>query len=66
MLTMHSVLYLRFGEGQRTRNRIVQKMKHREKLKQEAIARGESVEDWDRIVLAGKKIKESASIAENE
>ena len=47
----------RKGEGQRTRNRIVQKMKHREKLRQEAVARGESVEEWDKIVLQGKKIK---------
>jgi len=49
------------GEGQRARNRVVQKMKHREQLKKEAIARGESVEDWDKIVLVGKKIKQSTS-----
>ncbi|KAL7428263.1 hypothetical protein ACHAXH_003878 [Discostella pseudostelligera] len=46
------------GEGQRVRNRIIQKMKHREVLKQQAIERGESVEDWDRIVLVGKKIRQ--------
>jgi hypothetical protein len=33
-------------------------MKHREVLKQQAIERGESVEDWDRIVLVGKKIRQ--------
>ena len=33
-------------------------MKHRKVLKEEAIARGESVEDWDKIVLVGKKIKQ--------
>eukprot|EP00584_Thalassiosira_punctigera_P019322 CAMPEP_0172552408 /NCGR_PEP_ID=MMETSP1067-20121228/44803_1 /TAXON_ID=265564 ORGANISM="Thalassiosira punctigera, Strain Tpunct2005C2" /NCGR_SAMPLE_ID=MMETSP1067 /ASSEMBLY_ACC=CAM_ASM_000444 /LENGTH=201 /DNA_ID=CAMNT_0013340387 /DNA_START=124 /DNA_END=729 /DNA_ORIENTATION=+ len=54
------------GEGQRTRNRIVQKMKHRKELKKQAIARGESVEDWDKIVLVGKKIKQpSASVSED-
>eukprot|EP01082_Thalassiosira_pseudonana_P000260 g150.t1 g150 contig1:362585-363337(-) len=47
------------GEGQRVRNRIIQKMKHQEHLKKEAIERGESVEDWDKIVLIGKKIKGS-------
>lgn len=56
------------GEGQRIRNRIVQTMKHRETLKQLAIENGESVEDWDKIVLVGKKIKqptpEAASINE--
>lgn len=51
----------REGEGQRTRNRIVQKMKHRESLRQKAIENGESVEDWDRIVLVGKKIKQPAA-----
>ena len=48
----------REGEGQRVRNRIIQKMKHREALKQQAIERGESVEDWDKIVLVGKKIRQ--------
>ena len=33
-------------------------MKHRELLKQQAIERGESVEDWDKIVLVGKKIRQ--------
>ena len=33
-------------------------MKHNEKLKQEAIERGDSVDDWDKIVLVGKKIKQ--------
>ena len=36
-------------------------MKHREALKNEAIDRGESVEDWDRIVLVGAKIKQPTS-----
>ena len=49
----------REGEGQRVRNRIVQKMKHREELKKQAIARGESVEDWDKITLVGMKIKDN-------
>lgn len=48
----------REGEGQRIRNRIIQKMKHVEEMKKQALARGESVEDWDRIVLVGKKIKQ--------
>ena len=47
----------REGEGQRIRNRVVQKMKHRAELKEQAVARGESVVDWDRILLVGKKIK---------
>mmetsp|Transcript_34694 Transcript_34694/g.83863 ORF Transcript_34694/g.83863 Transcript_34694/m.83863 type:complete len:193 (-) Transcript_34694:241-819(-) len=55
------------GEGQRTRNRIVQKMKHREVLKKQAIETGGSVEDWDKIVLVGKKIKQpSTSTTANE
>ena len=45
------------GQGQQVRNRIVQKLKHQERLKKEAMGRGENVEDWDRIVLVGKKIK---------
>lgn len=36
-------------------------MKHREALKNEAIDRGESVEDWERIVLVGAKIKQPTS-----
>jgi ribosomal protein L28 len=46
------------GEGQRVRNRLIQKIKHREMLKQCAIDRGENVDDWDRIVLEGKKIRQ--------
>lgn len=46
------------GQGQQVRNRIVQKLKHQERLKKEAVKRGESVEVWDRIVLVGKKIKQ--------
>ncbi|KAL3791044.1 hypothetical protein ACHAW5_002821 [Stephanodiscus triporus] len=46
------------GEGQRIRNRIVQKMRHREGLKKKAIDDGELVEDWDKIVLVGKKIRQ--------
>ncbi|KAL7490828.1 hypothetical protein ACHAWT_000707 [Skeletonema menzelii] len=45
------------GQGQQVRNRIVQKLKHQERLKKEAMERGEIVEEWDRIVLMGKKIK---------
>ena len=45
------------GQPLQVRNRIVQKMKHQEKLKKEAMERGESVEGWDRIVVVGKKIK---------
>ena len=44
-------------------------MKHNEKLKKEAIERGDSVEDWDKIVLVGKKIKQqqpSPSITSTE
>ena len=48
----------REGEGQRVRNRIIQKMTHREGLKKKAIDNGESVKDWDRIVLAGKKVRQ--------
>ncbi|KAL7550303.1 hypothetical protein ACHAWF_013546 [Thalassiosira exigua] len=54
------------GEGQRARNRIVQKMKHREELKKQAIARGEAMEEWDKIVLVGKKIKQPSASAETE
>ncbi|KAL7542433.1 hypothetical protein ACHAXR_011784 [Thalassiosira sp. AJA248-18] len=55
------------GEGQRIRNRIISVMKHREELKKQAIERGESVEDWDKIVLVGKKIKQpSSAVAQEE
>mmetsp|Transcript_8382 Transcript_8382/g.18778 ORF Transcript_8382/g.18778 Transcript_8382/m.18778 type:complete len:191 (+) Transcript_8382:148-720(+) len=54
------------GEGQRIRNRVVQTMKHREELKRQAIENGESVEDWDKIVLVGKKIKQTSSSASME
>mmetsp|Transcript_8374 Transcript_8374/g.15202 ORF Transcript_8374/g.15202 Transcript_8374/m.15202 type:complete len:198 (-) Transcript_8374:166-759(-) len=54
------------GEGQRIRNRVIQKMKHREVLKNQAIERGESVEDWDKIVLVGKKIKQPSTSASVE
>ncbi|KAL3771754.1 hypothetical protein ACHAWU_010065 [Discostella pseudostelligera] len=54
------------GEGQRVRNRIIQKMKHRELLKQQAIERGESVEDWDRIVLVGKKIRQQQQLQQED
>ena len=56
----------REGEGQRIRNRIIQKMKHREALKKEAMDRGESVEDWERIVLVGAKIKQPTTSASEE
>ena len=36
-------------------------MKHREVLKAQAIENGESVEDWDEIVLSGAKIKQTSS-----
>ena len=36
-------------------------MKHRELLKTQAIENGESVEDWDKIVLSGAKIKQTMS-----
>ena len=49
------------GEGQRVRNRLIQKIQHREMLKQCAIERGENVDDWDRIVLEGKKIRQQAA-----
>lgn len=45
------------GVGQRVRNRIRQKLRHEERMRREAVGRGESVEGWDRIVLVGKKIK---------
>lgn len=54
------------GEGQRIRNRIIQTTKHRHELKKQAIARGESVEDWDKIVLVGKKIKQLSTSASVE
>ena len=37
------------------------KLQHREMLKQCAIERGENVDDWDRIVLEGKKIRQQAA-----
>jgi len=49
------------GMGQQVRNRIVQKLKHYERLKKEAIKKnnGEDVVgEWDRIILVGKKIKQ--------
>ncbi len=49
------------GNPLQVRNRIVQKMKHQERLRKEAVERGESVEGWDRIVLVGKKIKVEGS-----
>eukprot|EP00585_Thalassiosira_rotula_P007451 CAMPEP_0196142466 /NCGR_PEP_ID=MMETSP0910-20130528/11623_1 /TAXON_ID=49265 /ORGANISM="Thalassiosira rotula, Strain GSO102" /LENGTH=170 /DNA_ID=CAMNT_0041403775 /DNA_START=139 /DNA_END=652 /DNA_ORIENTATION=+ len=52
------------GEGQRIRNRVVQKMRHQKELKKQAIARGECVEDWDKIVLVGKKIKQPSASEE--
>lgn len=58
-ISLFSLTNQREGEGQRVRNRIIQKMKHQEHLKKEAIERGESVENWDKIVLIGKKIKGS-------
>lgn len=54
------------GEGQRIRNRVVQTMKHQEELKRQAIENGESVEDWDKIVLVGKKIKQTSTSASTE
>ena len=45
--------------GQQVRNRIMQKLQHQRKLKKEAVARGENVDDWDKIILIGKKIKSS-------
>ena len=42
----------------------MQKLKHREDLKKQAIARGESTEEFDdRIVLVGKKIKAAEAAA---
>jgi len=54
------------GQGQQVRNRIVQKLKHQERLKREAVERGESVEGWDRIVLMGKKLKVDGDNGEEE
>ena len=54
----------RFGEGQRARNRIVMTLKQREKLREEAIKRGESVDDWDKIPLVGKNAKSNAEASE--
>ena len=44
----------------------MQKLKHQERLKREAVERGESVEGWDRIVLMGKKIKVDGGEEEGE
>lgn len=55
-----------FGEGQRARNRIVMTLKQQEKLREEAIKRGESVDDWDKIPLVGKNVKSSAEASEGE
>mmetsp|Transcript_22876 Transcript_22876/g.53942 ORF Transcript_22876/g.53942 Transcript_22876/m.53942 type:complete len:194 (-) Transcript_22876:94-675(-) len=55
-----------FGEGQRARNRIVMTLKQREKLREEAIERGESVDDWDKIPLVGKKVKSNEEVGEGE
>ncbi len=52
----------REGEGQRIRNRIIQKMTHREGLKKKAFDNGESVDDWDKIVLVGKKIRQQQPV----
>ena len=60
---MSNIYHSREGEGQRIRNRIVQKMKHREGLKKQAAERGEQVEDWDKIVLVGKKIKQPTAMS---
>ena len=48
--------------GQQVRNRIMQKLQHQKKLKREAVARGENVDDWDKIILIGKKIKSSQQL----
>ena len=56
----------RFGEGQRARNRIVMALKQQEKLREKAIERGESVDDWDKIPLVGKKVKSNADVSEGE
>jgi large subunit ribosomal protein L28 len=50
------------GMGQQVRNRIMQKLQHQKKLKREAVARGENVDDWDKIILIGKKIKSSQQL----
>lgn len=43
----------------------MQKLKHREELKKQAIARGESIEEFDdKIVLVGKKIKSAEAATE--
>jgi hypothetical protein len=40
----------------------MQKIRHREELKKKAVARGESIEEWDdKIVLVGRKIKTAAA-----
>lgn len=57
LLKSHHVSTKGEGEGQRIRNRIIQVMKHRESVRKQAIEDGESVEDWDKIALVGKKIK---------
>ena len=45
----------------------MQKLRHREELKKKALARGESIEQWDdKIVLVGKKIKKATAAADDE
>ncbi len=38
-------------------------MTHREGLKKKAIDNGESVEDWDKIVFVGKKIRQQQTLS---
>ena len=58
MYYLDSIFIYREGEGQKVRNRIIQKLNHREQLKKQAIAKGESTEEFDdKIILVGKKIK---------
>ena len=54
------------GMGQQVRNRIMQKLQHQRMLKKEAAARGENVDDWDKIILIGKKIKSSQGVVEED
>jgi hypothetical protein len=37
-------------------------MTHREGLKKKAFDNGESVDDWDKIVLVGKKIRQQQPV----
>ena len=41
-------------------------LKQQEKLREKAIERGESVDDWDKIPLVGKKVKSNADVSEGE